>query len=160
MGDKEHFNRLCVQLVWHLVCYHRCACDDDQTLACYYEGLVVNEYTWYRVLKKLSAEEAILDALRGFNMSDEQKYYTVLYCRNGDTTPMVDDCSVMGGFNDRYVMSMCEKYSSDFVIVTEYEGLEPSFNTVYDYVPAKLTRSNRIKYGEHYVPRGTDYAAL
>lgn len=63
MGDKEQFNRLRVQLVWHLVCYHRCAGDDDQTLACYYKGLVVDEYTWYRLLKVLSAEEAILDAI-------------------------------------------------------------------------------------------------
>lgn len=63
MGDKEHFNRLFVQLVWHLVCYYRCAGDDDQTLACYYKGLVVNEYTRYRLLKMLSAEEAILDAI-------------------------------------------------------------------------------------------------
>ena len=63
MEDKEHFNCLCVQLVWHLVCYHLCAGDDDQTLACYYEGLVVDEYTWYRLLKMILAEEAILDAI-------------------------------------------------------------------------------------------------
>lgn len=93
-------------------------------------------------------------------MSDVQKFYTVLYCRNGGTTFIVDACDVMDDFNVCYIKSVCEKYSSDFVIVTEYERLEPSFNTVYDYVPAKLTRSKRIKYGEHYVPRGTDYAAL
>lgn len=63
MEDEERFNRLCVQLVWRLVCYHRCAGDDDQTLACYYKGLVVNEYTWYGLLKMMSAEEAILDAI-------------------------------------------------------------------------------------------------
>ena len=63
MEDDEHFTHLCLQLVWHLVCYYRCASDDDQTLACYYEGLVVNEYTWYRALKMISAEEALLDAI-------------------------------------------------------------------------------------------------
>lgn len=63
MEDDEHFIHLCLQLVWHLVCYHRCACDDDQTLACYYKGLVVNEYTWYMALKMISAEESLLDAI-------------------------------------------------------------------------------------------------
>lgn len=89
-------------------------------------------------------------------MSDGQKYYTVQYCRNGCTTPIVDDCDVLDEFNVSYVKSVCETYSSDFVIVTEYEGLAPSFNTVYDYVPAKLISSETA----HYVPRGTDYAAL
>lgn len=59
MEDDEHFIHLCLQLV----CYHRCACDDDQTLVCYYEGLVVNEYAWYRVLKMISDEEVLLDAI-------------------------------------------------------------------------------------------------
>lgn len=93
-------------------------------------------------------------------MPDEQKYYTVLYCRNGGTTPIVDDCEVMDDFNFRYVTRVCDLYSSDFVIVLEYKGLELSFITVYDYAPAKLTRNKRIKYGKHCVPRGTDYATL
>lgn len=93
-------------------------------------------------------------------MSDGQKYYTVLYCRNGGTTPIVDDCDVMDDFNARYVKSVCETFSSDFVIVTEYEGLKPRFNTVYYYVPSKLISDERIKYGKNYFSRGADYAAL
>lgn len=95
-------------------------------------------------------------------MSDGQKYYTVLYCRNGGATsngstiPIVDDCDVMDDFNVHYVKSVCDTYSSDFIILTEYEGLEASFNTVYDYAPAKLISREP----PHYVPRGTDYATL
>lgn len=89
-------------------------------------------------------------------MSDGQKYYTVLYCRNGGTKPIIDDCDAMDNFNVRYVKSICDMYSSDFIIVTEYEGLEATFSTVYDYVPAKLISHETT----HYVPRGTDYAAL
>lgn len=93
-------------------------------------------------------------------MPDARKYYTVLYCRNGDTTPIVDDCEVMDDFNFRYVRRVCDLYSSDFVIVIESEGLELRFITVYDYAPAELTRNRRIKYGKHHGPRGTDDATL
>ena len=89
-------------------------------------------------------------------MADKQKYYTVLYCRNGGTDLIIDDGDVIDDFNVHYVKSVCDTYSSDFIIVTEYEGLEPSFSTVYDYVSAKLISREP----PHYVPRGTDYATL
>lgn len=89
-------------------------------------------------------------------MSDKQKHYTVLYCRNGGTNPIIDDCDVMDNFKASYVKSICDMYSSDFIIVTEYEGLEAIFSTVYDYVPAKLISREFAHHG----PRGTEYATL
>lgn len=89
-------------------------------------------------------------------MPGKQKHYTVLYCRNGGTNPIIDDCDAMDNINVQYVKSICDMYSSDFIIVTEYDGLEAIFSTVYDYVPAKLISCEPV----HYVPRGTDYAAL
>lgn len=63
MDDNVQFCNLCLQLLWHLVCYNCCVANDYQTLARYYEDLVVNENIRFKVLRMISAKEALLSAI-------------------------------------------------------------------------------------------------
>lgn len=62
MEDNVHFCNLCLQLLWHLVCYNYCVANDYQTLARYCEDLV-NENIRFKVLRMISAWEALLSAI-------------------------------------------------------------------------------------------------
>nr|DAG50464.1 MAG TPA: hypothetical protein [Caudoviricetes sp.] len=89
-------------------------------------------------------------------MSCLRSYYTAIYCHNGDPDPIVEDCEYLDALDDEGIKSSCQIYSADFVIITEYKGIDPVFRIVFDYQPAELV----ARVCRHYVTRGSDYASL
>lgn len=89
-------------------------------------------------------------------MSCPRNYYTVLYCRNGDTDLIVEECEYMDDLDVEDIESSCQIYSSDFVIITEYKDIDPVFRIVFDYQPAALVLRER----RHYVTLESVYATL